>query len=43
VIRNRQAQQAEQAAEIEEPVQQKTGTDDMEFLDIPAFLRRQAD
>lgn len=43
VIRNRQAQQAEQAAEIEEPLQQKTGTDDMEFLDIPAFLRRQAD
>ena len=43
VIRNRQAQQAEQAAEIEEPVQQKTGTDDIEFLDIPAFLRRQAD
>jgi cell division protein FtsZ len=43
VIRNRQAQQAEQAAEAQEPVQQKTGTDDMEFLDIPAFLRRQAD
>ncbi len=43
VIRNRQAQQAEQAVEMEEPVQQKTGTDDMEFLDIPAFLRRQAD
>lgn len=43
VIRNRQAQQAEQAGEMEEPVQQKTGTDDMEFLDIPAFLRRQAD
>ncbi len=43
VIRNRQAQQAEQAVEVEEPVQQKTGTDDMEFLDIPAFLRRQAD
>jgi cell division protein FtsZ len=43
VIRNRQAQQAEQAVEMEKPVQQKTGTDDMEFLDIPAFLRRQAD
>lgn len=43
VIRNRQAQQAEQAVEMQEPVQQKTGTDDMEFLDIPAFLRRQAD
>ena len=43
VIRNRQAQQAEQAVELQEPVQQKTGTDDMEFLDIPAFLRRQAD
>ena len=25
------------------PEAQKTGTDDMEFLDIPAFLRRQAD
>jgi cell division protein FtsZ len=43
VIRNRQAKQAEQSAEAQEPVQQKTGTDDMEFLDIPAFLRRQAD
>jgi len=44
VIRNRQAQQAEQAEyKTEEPVQQKTGTDDMEYLDIPAFLRRQAD
>jgi len=29
--------------EQEQPVLQKTGTDDMEFLDIPAFLRRQAD
>ena len=29
--------------ETEQPVLQKTGTDDMEFLDIPAFLRRQAD
>jgi len=29
--------------EAEQPVMQKTGTDDMEFLDIPAFLRRQAD
>ncbi|PIE25312.1 MAG: cell division protein FtsZ [Neptuniibacter caesariensis] len=29
--------------ESEQPVMQKTGTDDLEFLDIPAFLRRQAD
>lgn len=44
VIRNRQAQQAEQQEHTsEEPVQKKTGTDDMEYLDIPAFLRRQAD
>lgn len=30
-------------SEIESPIIQKTGTDDMDFLDIPAFLRRQAD
>lgn len=29
--------------EQEQPALQRTGTDDMEFLDIPAFLRRQAD
>jgi cell division protein FtsZ len=41
VMRNRQADERAQ-----EPVQQemkRTGTDDMDFLDIPAFLRRQAD
>ena len=32
-----------ESEETEQPVLQKTGTDDMEFLDIPAFLRRQAD
>ncbi|MFY0677908.1 MAG: cell division protein FtsZ [Neptuniibacter sp.] len=30
-------------AEAQPQTLQKTGTDDMEFLDIPAFLRRQAD
>ena len=42
VMRNRQAE--ERAAQ--EPAQRemkRTGTDDMDFLDIPAFLRRQAD
>ncbi|MDF2180974.1 cell division protein FtsZ [Neptuniibacter sp. CAU 1671] len=29
--------------DVEPPLLQRTGTDDMEFLDIPAFLRRQAD
>lgn len=41
VIRNRKSEQ--QALPLEQPMIQKTGTDDMEFLDIPAFLRRQAD
>ena len=41
VIRNRKTEQ--QDLPLEQPVVQKTGTDDMEFLDIPAFLRRQAD
>ena len=41
VIRNRKTEQ--QALPLEQPTVQKTGTDDMEFLDIPAFLRRQAD
>ena len=40
VIRNRKSEQQNLPLE---PQMQKTGTDDMEFLDIPAFLRRQAD
>jgi len=40
VIRNRKSEQ--QSLPLE-PQVKKTGTDDMEFLDIPAFLRRQAD
>lgn len=51
-MRNNRAEEPKQKAqpveihrevEHEQPVMQKTGTDDMEFLDIPAFLRRQAD
>lgn len=41
VIRNRKTEQ--QDLPLEQPSLQRTGTDDMEFLDIPAFLRRQAD
>ena len=41
VIRNRKTEQ--QDLPLEQPAVKKTGTDDMEFLDIPAFLRRQAD
>jgi len=41
IIRNRKTEQ--QTLPLEQPMMQKTGTDDMEFLDIPAFLRRQAD
>lgn len=41
VMRNRRTEQ--QTLPLEQPAGQKTGTDDMEFLDIPAFLRRQAD
>ena len=41
VMRNKQAAEQRQAAE--ETQMKRTGTDDMEFLDIPAFLRRQAD
>jgi len=42
VMRNRQAQErAPQEQESKE--ERRTGTDDMDFLDIPAFLRRQAD
>ncbi|UTW13871.1 cell division protein FtsZ [Marinobacterium rhizophilum] len=46
VLRNRADERAARAAEAAQaPAQalQKTGTDDMDFLDIPAFLRRQAD
>ncbi|WP_286237590.1 cell division protein FtsZ [Neptuniibacter halophilus] len=52
VMRNARAEQPKERAkpveihrevESEQPVMQKTGTDDLEFLDIPAFLRRQAD
>lgn len=46
VLRNRQpdmtAVQGGAGTDIPEPAL-KTGTDDMEFLDVPAFLRRQAD
>ncbi|WP_432698289.1 cell division protein FtsZ [Marinobacterium sp. YM272] len=45
VMRNRQNEErtvkkAEQEPQVE---MKRTGTDDMDFLDIPAFLRRQAD
>jgi cell division protein FtsZ len=53
VLRNRAEEQRQRnlaAAELEKEMRQqqqgtvkKTGTDDMDFLDIPAFLRRQAD
>nr|WP_067298405.1 cell division protein FtsZ [Marinobacterium profundum] len=48
VLRNRADERAARAAPVaatESPAQalQRTGTDDMDFLDIPAFLRRQAD
>lgn len=43
VIRNKQAAEPRKAAKEQHQVMKKTGTDDMEFLDIPAFLRRQAD
>ena len=46
VMRNRNdGVRAKDNPVVEPEVQetQKTGTDDMEFLDIPAFLRRQAD
>ncbi|MBY4676356.1 cell division protein FtsZ [Marinobacterium arenosum] len=49
VLRNRQSESARpkvveevESYDLPEPAL-KTGTDDMEFLDIPAFLRRQAD
>lgn len=37
-----QVKRAEEKSASSEPAK-RTGTDDMEFLDIPAFLRRQAD
>jgi len=37
-----QVKRAEEKSTSSEPAK-RTGTDDMEFLDIPAFLRRQAD
>jgi cell division protein FtsZ len=46
VLRNRAEERAARTAPATEaPAQalQRTGTDDMDFLDIPAFLRRQAD
>jgi cell division protein FtsZ len=50
VLRNRAAEEKPQSAQKERTATQakasplqKTGTDDMELLDIPAFLRRQAD
>ncbi len=51
VLRNRQSEDKPRAVAVEgksEPTAEaaavkKTGTDDMDFLDIPAFLRRQAD
>jgi len=41
VMRNRQSE--ERTAKPEPTEMKRTGTDDMDFLDIPAFLRRQAD
>ncbi|MGB2130962.1 MAG: cell division protein FtsZ [Marinobacterium sp.] len=52
VLRNSQAESKpaprtviDRSADVvtESPAVKKTGTDDMDFLDIPAFLRRQAD
>jgi len=49
VLRNRAEERqrtsiaAEQEKEMSHQTMKKTGTDDMDFLDIPAFLRRQAD
>lgn len=42
VMRNRQAQERDTQERMQGDMQ-RTGTDDMDFLDIPAFLRRQAD
>ncbi len=50
VLRNRQSEDKPRAVAVEGKSEsgdaasvKKTGTDDMDFLDIPAFLRRQAD
>ncbi|PSL15749.1 cell division protein FtsZ [Marinobacterium halophilum] len=51
VLRNRQAEDKQRSPSADSRTEmhtdttglQKTGTDDMDFLDIPAFLRRQAD
>ncbi|SEG33053.1 cell division protein FtsZ [Marinobacterium lutimaris] len=47
VMRNRQSEERAKPKAAPEPEHQgemkRTGTDDMDFLDIPAFLRRQAD
>lgn len=51
VLRNRQSEDKPRAVAVEAKSEsaadtsgvKKTGTDDMDFLDIPAFLRRQAD
>ncbi len=51
VLRNRQSEDKPRAVAVESKSEsvtdsaavKKTGTDDMDFLDIPAFLRRQAD
>jgi len=50
VLRNRQSEEKARPvqnelaeAQMDSVPMKKTGTDDMDFLDIPAFLRRQAD
>ncbi|KAA0874187.1 cell division protein FtsZ [Nitrincola tapanii] len=47
VVRHRREERSSARTQPEQPVLQepmkRTGTDDMDFLDIPAFLRRQAD
>jgi cell division protein FtsZ len=50
VLRNRQNEEKSRPvqnelteAQVDSVPMKKTGTDDMDFLDIPAFLRRQAD
>ncbi|MBT00098.1 MAG: cell division protein FtsZ [Oceanospirillaceae bacterium] len=43
VMRNRQSDERTAKPEVEPAEVKRTGTDDMDFLDIPAFLRRQAD
>ncbi|KEA64042.1 Cell division protein FtsZ [Marinobacterium lacunae] len=43
VMRNRQNEERSAKPEAVQHEMKRTGTDDMDFLDIPAFLRRQAD